>query len=91
MIGKHDALETVNKYADRLSAAHIKDIAATGECADEDGWADVGYGTMDWQTLVNRLLELDIKNLVMEHDNPKDHERFASRSIETVNRLAGAQ
>lgn len=91
VIGKHDALETVNKYADRLSAAHIKDIAVTGECTDEDGWADVGYGTMDWQTLVNRLLELDIKNLVMEHDNPKDHERFASRSIETINRLAGAR
>lgn len=90
VIGQHDALATVNKYADRLTSAHIKDIAAAGECTDEDGWADVGHGTMDWQSLINRLQELDVKHLVMEHDNPSDHHRFASRSIESVRKLMGA-
>ena len=90
VIGKHDAMSTVNKYASRLSAAHIKDIAPHGECTDEDGWADVGYGTMDWQSLINRLLELEVKHWVMEHDNPSDHLRFAKQSIESVNKLIGA-
>lgn len=89
VIGQQGALATVNKYADRLTSAHVKDIATPGECVDEDGWADVGYGTMDWQSLINRLLELDVPNLVMEHDNPSDHERFARRSIESVQELIG--
>lgn len=90
VVGEHDAIATVNKYANRLTAAHIKDIARQGECADEDGWADVGYGTMDWQSLVNRLLELGVKNWIVEHDNPSDHQRFAKKSIESINGLIGA-
>ena len=43
-----DPIAEVGSYAGRVKAVHIKDIAPPGECADEDGWADVGHGTLDW-------------------------------------------
>lgn len=89
VVGQHDAIATVNKYADRLSAAHIKDLAPTGECSDEDGWADVGHGTMDWPALIQRLMELKVGHFILEHDNPIDHHRFAERSLNTVKKLMG--
>ena len=80
----HDPVEWINKYAGRISAAHIKDIAPTGECADEDGWADVGHGTMDWPAITAALAAAGVSHFVIEHDNPSDHERFARRSLATA-------
>ena len=42
------AVDWINKYGGRIAAAHIKDVALEGECLTEDGWADVGQGTVDW-------------------------------------------
>lgn len=84
VVGKQDPLSWIERYADRLISVHIKDLAPEGECVDEDGWADVGYGTMDWPALMKALDNTAMQYRVMEHDNPNDHHRFASRSIETV-------
>ena len=65
---------------------HVKDIAPAGENANEDGWADVGHGTMDWDALYAAAKQFtNARYFVMEHDNPADVDRFASRSIATVN------
>lgn len=85
--GGRDPVAYINKYGDRISAIHIKDIAPTGECVDEDGWADVGEGVMDWSAILSALQPLDVKHYVMEHDNPNDHERFARRSFSNVTSL----
>ena len=82
-----DPLDIIGKYADKMYAAHIKDIAAAGECEDEDGWADVGHGTMDWAGLMAALRATRAKYFVMEHDNPNDDKRFASRSIAAAKAL----
>ena len=79
--GGRDPLATIAKYADRIHAAHIKDIAPDGDCADEDGWADVGHGTMDWPAIMSALRQTSCRHFVMEHDNPSDDQRFATRSI----------
>lgn len=42
------AVDWINKYGGRIAVAHIKDVALEGECLTEDGWADVGQGTVDW-------------------------------------------
>lgn len=84
-------LEWVQKYKDRLFAAHIKDLAPEGENLDEQGLADVGYGTMDWKGLFTALKAADVEVYVMEHDNPKDDRRFAERSIQTMRGLEGAE
>lgn len=76
-----DPIEFIKKYNSRITAAHIKDIATTGECVDEDGWADVGHGVVDWPTIYSALKAAGTELFIMEHDNPKDHNRFASRSL----------
>ncbi len=54
---------------------------------DEDGWADVGHGTVDWKGLYKLLQDkhTKAKHFVMEHDKPSDVERFAKRSIAAAN------
>ncbi|MCX7288947.1 MAG: sugar phosphate isomerase/epimerase [Rhodobacterales bacterium] len=85
--GGADPLAWIEKYKSRITAAHVKDIAPAGQNADEDGWADVGHGTVDWKTLVAALRGIGVKHFVMEHDNPKDDVRFATRSIATAKTL----
>ena len=86
--GGGDPLEWIDRYGDRIVAAHVKDIAPAGQALDEDGWADVGHGTVDWAGLMGALRNrTPAKIFVMEHDNPADLERFARRSIATARTL----
>ena len=83
--GKQDPVPWLKKYGNRITAIHVKDIAPAGQAVDEDGWADVGHGTMDWQSLYTAIREhTRAKYFVMEHDNPSDVDRFARRSLEAV-------
>jgi sugar phosphate isomerase/epimerase len=79
--GGADPLAWIKKYAGRITAAHVKDIAPAGQNKDEDGWADVGHGTVDWAALMTALRGVGCKHFIMEHDNPADHHRFAKRSL----------
>lgn len=79
--GGADPFAWIDRHGDRITAAHIKDIAPKGENANEDGWADVGHGTLDWRGLMEALRKTSCTNFVVEHDNPSDPERFARRSI----------
>ena len=59
-----------------------KDLAPAGENANEDGWADVGHGTLDWNQLArDAKARTRARYYVMEHDKPSDAIRFARRSI----------
>ena len=83
--GGADPLAWIDRYASRIVAAHVKDIAPAGEAADEDGWADVGHGTVDWPSIIKALRDkTPARVFVMEHDNPSDAGRFARRSIDTA-------
>ncbi|MBP0482811.1 sugar phosphate isomerase/epimerase family protein [Sagittula salina] len=79
--GGADPLDYIARYKDRLTTAHVKDIAPEGDCADEDGWADVGQGILDWKGLMAALRGAGVDLFVMEHDKPSDAKRFAERSI----------
>ncbi|MCB1333661.1 MAG: sugar phosphate isomerase/epimerase [Roseivivax sp.] len=79
--GGGDPLQWIARHADRITTAHVKDIAPAGECANEDGWADVGQGTMDWPAITKALRGAGVDLFVMEHDKPSDATRFATRSI----------
>lgn len=87
--GDSDPQIWLNDYGARVTAIHVKDLASAGECVDEDGWADVGFGTMDWAALANLISKHTNASLfIAEHDNPNDYERFARRSIETMKSFA---
>jgi hypothetical protein len=36
----------MRRHAGRVNAVHVKDFAPAGTNLDEDGWADVGAGTL---------------------------------------------
>ncbi len=80
-IAGQDPAAWLERYGSRVAAAHIKDIAPTGQKMDEDGWADVGQGIMDWPGLYAKLKALGVPALIVEHDNPADDRRFASTSL----------
>jgi Sugar phosphate isomerases/epimerases len=81
--GGADPFAFIEKYKDRITAVHVKDIAPTGENLDEDGWADVGHGTVAWKDLLQALRATPAKHYVLEHDNPKDLDRLLTRSIQS--------
>lgn len=70
-----DPLVWLDRYAHRLSAAHVKDLAAPGTNEEEAGWADVGAGVLDWRVLWPAALSKGAKVMVVEHDKPLDPAR----------------
>ncbi|WP_332686025.1 sugar phosphate isomerase/epimerase family protein [Devosia sp.] len=80
-----DPLAWLDKLGSRITAVHVKDIAPAGEKADEDGWADVGTGTLDWKQYIAEVkAKSQAKYFVLEHDKPSDAIRFARTSMATL-------
>ena len=67
----------LERYAGRVPLVHVKDIAASGQNAEQDGWADVGEGTLGWAELWGAAVKAGALLMIAEHDNPSDVERFA--------------
>jgi sugar phosphate isomerase/epimerase len=83
--GGADPMTWIENYGERITLVHLKDIAPAGKCLDEDGWADVGHGTLDWAALLPALQRTGkVRHFVMEHDKPSDYRRFAERSLAAV-------
>lgn len=84
--GGADPLAWIDRQGRRIVAVHVKDIAKKGEGLNEDGWADVGHGTVEWKALMAALgSKSNARYYILEQDNPNDIERFAKRSIDAVN------
>ena len=88
--GNAQPKDWLQRYRTRIFAFHVKDIAPAGQCADEDGWADVGTGTIDFAGLLPAMRATPATIWVVEHDNPSDDSRFARRSYAALTKLAGA-
>jgi sugar phosphate isomerase/epimerase len=71
----------LERYRSRLTSAHVKDLAPAGQNEDEDGWADVGAGVLDWRDLWRACRRAGAKWMVVEHDKPKDPARSARASF----------
>ncbi len=79
---KQNPAKWIKAYGDRITSAHVKDIASRGENKDQDGWCDVGKGTVKWPEIFKLLkTQTNCLTYVMEHDNPKDVAAWAKASI----------
>jgi sugar phosphate isomerase/epimerase len=78
--GKGDPLDIMKSLQSRLTAVHVKDLAPAGTNLEEDGWADIGAGTLDWPHLWREAQALGAKWMILEHDKPTDPIRFAEAS-----------
>jgi sugar phosphate isomerase/epimerase len=77
----------IERYRDRLIAAHVKDIAPAGRNLDQDGWADVGSGVLDWRDLWRACRAAGAKWMVVEHDRPADPAATARACYRFLSRL----
>ncbi|MBV8566440.1 MAG: sugar phosphate isomerase/epimerase [Methylobacteriaceae bacterium] len=84
-----DPMVWLERYPDRIRLIHVKDIAPAGENENEDGWADVGAGSVGWSQLWRYCVAAGTEIMVAEHDNPSDFERFARVSAATMRDFAG--
>lgn len=87
--GGADPAAEMRRYADRILACHVKDIAPAGRNQDEDGWADVGAGVLPWPALWQEARQAGAEWMIVEHDNPRDFEGFLRRSFTYANALPG--
>jgi sugar phosphate isomerase/epimerase len=71
----------LERYRSRLTSAHVKDLAPPGQNQDEDGWADVGSGVLDWRDLWQACRDAGARWMVVEHDKPKDPASTARASL----------
>lgn len=85
--GRQDPIDFLKRYSGRCPRVHVKDIAPDGENLDEAGWADVGFGTLNWAKLLPEILAAGAEWLVVEHDLPKDPLSTISRSHQTLRKL----
>jgi sugar phosphate isomerase/epimerase len=78
--GGADPKEWMQRYRTRIVSAHVKDIAPQGRNENQDGWADVGAGVLDWQELWPAARAAGARWMVVEHDNPSDPAETARAS-----------
>jgi sugar phosphate isomerase/epimerase len=86
--GNADPEACLDRYRGRIPLVHVKDIAPIGQNIDEDGWADVGMGTLPWPTLWDKCVAAGAEIMIVEHDNPSDFERFARVSTYAMRKIS---
>ena len=85
--GGVDPKQWMERYRDRVVSAHVKDIAPAGQNKDQDGWADVGSGVLDWRDLWQAARAVGARWMVVEHDKPADPAETARASYAFISRL----
>ena len=78
--GGADPVAWMQSLQKQLTAVHVKDLAREGADPAEEGWSNVGAGTLDWPMLWREAIRLGAKWMVLEHDKPKDPIGFAKAS-----------
>ncbi len=86
--GGGDPKPWIQRFRGRIPLVHVKDIAPAGDKPEEDGWADVGTGTLEWAELWHLCAAAGSDVMIAEHDNPSDFDRFARVSAEAMRRLS---
>ena len=80
--GRADPKSWMNRYRNLVASAHVKDIAPEGQNLDQDGWADVGSGVLDWRDLWRACRQAGAQWMVVEHDKPADPAASARASYD---------
>ena len=79
---KSYGVKLLQQFAGRCPRIHCKDVAPEGENQDQMGFADVGYGTLDWSALLPAAKAAGAEWYIVEHDLPKQPLASVKRSFE---------
>lgn len=81
----------LSRFEGRLFAVHAKDNAPAGTAQDERGFAILGQGVLDWQTILPAAQSAGAEYYIIEHDQPRDAQavmteghRFLSEALGTL-------
>ncbi|WP_207482738.1 sugar phosphate isomerase/epimerase family protein [Arenibaculum pallidiluteum] len=85
--GGADPKAWIEHYRGRIASAHVKDIAPAGRNEDQDGWADVGSGILDWRDLWQTCRRSGAAWMVVEHDRPADPVTTARASFAFLSKI----
>ena len=80
--GEVDPVTLLEKYAGRCPRVHVKDLSPAGTNEEEKGFADVGYGTLDWSVLLPAARAAGAEWYIVEHDLPSNPLRTIQRSFD---------
>nr|WP_163500295.1 sugar phosphate isomerase/epimerase [Halomonas socia] len=72
--GGLDPAEYVNRFEERLFAVHAKDNSPEGSAEEEGGFATLGMGVLDWETILPVIESSESEWYIIEHDHPIDAE-----------------
>jgi len=85
--GGADPKQWITRYRPLVVSAHVKDIAPAGQNLDQDGWADVGAGVLDWHDLWRACRDAGATWMVVEHDKPSDAAASVRASFEFLKEM----
>ena len=68
----HNPAVLLGKFRGRVFAVHAKDNAPPGQAKDEDGFAALGKGVLDWNAILPAAANAGVKWYIIEHDHPLD-------------------
>jgi len=75
------ALDVMARHAGRFPSLHLKDIDSAGD------FTDVGYGEIDFPSVVRDALAQGTQHFFVERDNPPDPERSITRSFGYLDKM----
>lgn len=68
----YDPAALLGKFRGRVFAVHAKDNAPTGQAKDEDGFAALGKGVLNWNAILPAAARAGVRWYIIEHDHPLD-------------------
>ncbi len=83
----HDPAALLASHPGRCPRVHLKDLAPPDRRGTEGGWTDVGYGTIDWGSVLPACRQAGAEWYVVEHDEPSDPLASARRSADYLRAL----
>ncbi len=82
-----DPIAWIERFGSQITTIHIKDRACEGRNLDQDGWATIGTGVLDWRGILTAAKAAGIHHWVVENDLPTDDEDFARSSFDYLTGL----
>ena len=67
LVGGEDPASLIERYADRISMLHMKDMAV-----ETEAFREIGEGDVDMQACADAAREADVEWLIYEHDEPEN-------------------
>nr|WP_153019137.1 sugar phosphate isomerase/epimerase [Lysobacter capsici] len=68
----YDPAALLGKFRGRMFAVHAKDNAPTGQAKEEDGFAALGKGVLNWNAILPAAARAGVRWYIIEHDHPLD-------------------